>query len=435
MNLIHQMKQGWKLIPSCLSLAALSTVAATAATCRVPLVLHGTGTAVQAAPVRVSGRAILERAGTEPVALASLRIAGPHGPLPFQCDECDGTGSPVAAPNHRLDADDEIVFQADLPAQGETTYWISWSAEPVPPAVFPSTLLVGAALEPAAFQHDFQLWNDRCLMGMRGPARSTEPTKNSIDNWGCGGVVLLEMFHRPVIRIGSSWASIFPRGAVASSPCADAARWSRPQLLVQGPVRVGARTMLTGGRLTAKIGGGADVEHRAWLYDAGALVCFEEILVLTEDASDLALNYEQDLFFGDTPGDRIWCMKAGVPLEYTATEDTIREARDKSKIVFQSAEFNPWLAGHSLRDGKGWALLPDAGALCPGEKRATVMFTRTGGCFRFQRTIPQLAKGTRLVQRFWITAWEGTPELLLPEALATWLAAGEPALGPVERSK
>ena len=90
------------------------------------------GAPIRDLPVVIRGERLRTLAGGQPLSVASLRVVGPQGETPCQLDEFDGTGRSVRTPNHLLDDDDELVFQADLPAEGAVTYWVYWSTTPLP---------------------------------------------------------------------------------------------------------------------------------------------------------------------------------------------------------------------------------------------------------------------------------------------------------------
>ena len=399
---------------------------------RCALTIPANASAVRDLPVVVRGSQLKRLANGEPVSVASLRVIGPQGEVPCQFDEFDGTGHVASRPNHTLDDDDELVFQVDLPAAGAATYWLYWNTTPLPPGRYPSRTLIGDAMEPGAWQHDVQLWNDQAMVGMRGPARGQDPTKNQIDNWGAGALVLLEVYRVPVLRIQSGWSSILPRGAFGARPSTEAAGWSLPRRLVQGPVRVAAACEQRGAerKLKGRALGKIDVEHRVWLYERGAYVCFEEIITARDPAKPMDLRYECGIGFGDEVGEQVWYSEAGEARTFSPTADQIAEAK-RGKIVLNKHNLDPWMAGYSPKLKKGYAILLDTGEAGSDEKRNVSCYARTNTVLRYRRSIKTVAAGQTVRQRLWVVGLRG--EMDGQVSLATWKALRSPSIrfGPV----
>jgi len=398
------------------------------------LTFRGPAVPLSDLPIVVRGSQLRRLAGDEPFSVGSLRVVGPQGEIPCQFDERDGTGRVVRRPNHTLDDDDELAFQVDLPAAATTRYWIYWNTAPLPPGRYTSRTLMGAAMEPAAWQHDIQIWNDRVMLGLRGPARGEDPTKNQIENWGAGALVLLEVLRLPALRIQHSWSSIFPRGAFGSSPSPEAAGWGLPQEMVRGPVRVAAvcRQRAASWKIhngsTAKV----DVEHRVWLYERGAIVCFEEEIVARDAVKPVQVQYECGLNSGEAAGDQVWYAKGGKPRSFSPTEDQIEEAK-RGKIILNEADMDPWMAGYWPNLKKGYAFFLDTGEAANGEVRGVSCYVRSGTTLRYSRAIEALPAGQSLLQRFWVVGLRGKVEPQAPSA--TWAALKAPPvrLGLVKR--
>lgn len=417
-----------------ISLLGAVAAAEPAQRCRVSLT--GQGVEVKNAPVHVTGTEILRQAGGKVVFAGSLRVMGEGSwtrrnigfmlqddpGVPCQLDEFDGGPSVAANPNHILDPDDVLVFQADVPAEGEAVYWVEWSFTPTQPRRQVSHSFMGDPMEASAWGHDLQLWNDQCLMGMRGPNRGQPPTANLKDNWGGGALILLNMFQRPVL--GKSWVAPFPRGAVASTPCADAARWELPRPMVRGPVRMGVRTFLRDA--TIPIGKDksvcVDVEHRAWLYDQGAVLCFEEILTPKTGAEKLLMAYEFDMNFSTAKGGRFWSSKGGDILTFWPKPDGETTPPRKDGVIFQTVGFDPWMAGHDTEGRWGYAVFADAPTPEPGETREVSTYGRDDAKFRFRRTIGKVTPDGKIVQRFWMAGWNMEVDPRYPQAFQRLLS-------------
>jgi hypothetical protein len=59
-----------------------------------------------------------------------MRLFGPDGEIPIQIDERDGSGIWAEKPNGVLDADDELVFLAAVPAASKTVFRLYFSTQP-----------------------------------------------------------------------------------------------------------------------------------------------------------------------------------------------------------------------------------------------------------------------------------------------------------------
>lgn len=401
---------------------------------RCELTFRASAVALLDVPVVVRGSWLKRLAGDEPFSVASLRVVGPLGEIPCQFDQCDRIAHVRRAPDHLLHDEDELAFQVDLPAAARWHCWLYWSTAPLPPGRYPSRTMMGAAMEPAGWQHDIQLWNDLVMAGLRGPARGDDPTKNQIDNWGAGSVVRLEVMRIPILRIQQSWGSIFPRGAWGSSPSREAAAWQRPQELLRGPVRVAAvcRQHDAGWKTRGGSAARVDVEHRLWLYEHGATLCFDEEIFAHDAIGPMQLRYDCELGAGQAVGTQLWYSRGGKPQSFSPTEDQVQQSK-RGRIVLSQSEMDPWMAGYWPDLKKGYAYFLDAGEGGGRELRQASCYVRGGAVLRYQRTIDTLPAGRSLLQRFWVVGIRGEAGPATP--LATWLALKIPPMqfGPVER--
>lgn len=75
------------------------------------------GIARKKLPVSITGEVLMRESGKRDIDVRSLRLIDINGrEIPLQVDEKDDTGIYQSAPNNRLDPDDEILFQVDMPA-------------------------------------------------------------------------------------------------------------------------------------------------------------------------------------------------------------------------------------------------------------------------------------------------------------------------------
>ncbi|MCM8770179.1 MAG: hypothetical protein NC911_11060 [Candidatus Omnitrophica bacterium] len=364
--------------------------------CRV--VIPGVGQSVKNFPVIIPGKQIKLVAGNENVSLGSIRVIASGKEIPSQVDEFDDQEHPASQPNHFLNDNDELVFQIDIPEAG-TEVWVYWSTEPLPPAAYHSSSLIGEAMEPSVFQHDLQMWNDQVIVGLRGPARGADPSKNSIENWGAGSLVWLDVFRSPVLHFRGSWSSIFPLGAIACRPGQEANRWVKPWVLVRGPVRLAGATRLDGTKVKTDSGEiKLDVFHRVWLFDKGAMVCFEEFLSPHEEVK----NFRQEFAFGfqltGVGQEVLYYSQPGTLKSFSGQAEDLQAARE-NKIIATASGLEDWFACYSLKEKTGYAYF--LGKAQPGEKRENSFYTRIHGAFRSSRSF-SLRKGEPMVNRFWV---------------------------------
>lgn len=361
------------------------------------------GAAFPAVPVILYGRQLKEAAAGEPIAVGSLRVVGPQGEVPCQFDECDGTGVFVSAPNHELDPDDELSFQADLPAQGNAHYWIYWSTVPMPPGRYTGDVRVHEPVEPEAFLGDIQFHNRVAFVGMKGPGTGADLTKNAAENWGNGAVTFADLYHRRLL--GGGWASLFPRGAFFDGPGTEIAKWSLPRAISRGPVRVGATCTLPEATIalpdnqTARV----RVDHRAWLWDRGAIVFFEERWTPLDPIAKLRLGYTYGWNLKPDGTDRVFYSVKGESQVYQPTADQLQHG---TGLRF-SVPTDPWMAKYSPSDKFLTAVLLDEGEPRAGDLREGSSYGYADINLRHYDTLNNLAANETIYRRFWLFALPG----------------------------
>lgn len=350
-------------------------------------------------PLIITGREIKKLTGSENVSLGSLRVVLGNEEIPVQVDEFDNGILPAVSPNHILDDNDQLVFQATIPSSG-IELWLYWSTEPIPPPAYPCRIFSSVAMEPEIYQHDFQMWNDYVFLGLRGPARGYDSTKNCMENWGAGCLVWLDFFRKPVLHFRNSWSSIFPLGAICSSPGPDAASWQHPKLVLAGPVRVAAGTSLSAA--TVKTSSGqfkVDVQHLVWLYEKPALVCFEELISLVEEGKNFQQEFSFGFSFSGQAGEFLWYSQKGKTFVFTPDTESLRRA-EEGKIIASCSDLEDWFAFYSSQEKTGYAFfLEPAG---PEEKRQNDFYSRKHGTYRCRRFFSSLPEEKLLVTRVWV---------------------------------
>lgn len=371
---------------------------------RVGLTIPSPGAVVSGAPVILPGRVILDAAGGESVAVGSLRVVGPQGEVPCQLDEYDGTGGPVTAPNHELDPDDELSFQADLPAQGAARYWLYWSPNPMPPGKYTVTCRVHEAVEPGPFTSDVQMHNRAVLMGMKGPATGEDPTKNESANHGNGLITFLDFYHHRIISGG--WGSNFPQGAFFGGPSSESKKWSAPRQICWGPVRCGASVTMAEGNVTVAPNQTArlKLEHRAFLFDRGAWVLFEEIFTPLEPIAKLSTGFACGFSLNPNGTDRFWYTEKGQPKFYQPDPALIAEGA-AGKVIWGGAD--SWVSKYTPTDKMLYTAVLNEGEPLPGETRQPTSYGRNHVTLRLTDTYTNLAQGQAVTRRFWYVAVPG----------------------------
>lgn len=363
---------------------------------------YSTGEAIDNLPVIIKGSELKKISGGERFSAASIRIIGQEGEIPSQLDEYDGLVFPPSSPNRLIDDNDELVFQVSLPSTGKVDYWLYWNTSPVPPPKYDSLSLAGDAMDPDMQEDDIQIWNDRIMLGMKGPSRGKDPVKNQLDNWGSGAVTLFEIDHFPIIKIHSGWGWRFPGGALGSSPDIQALRWQRPKILFKGPVRIAAATTLEDYEIekpTAKM----DIHNRVWLYEKGSWVCFDQILIPESTPFTLSTSYTNILQFGTQQGEKVWYSKNSELLSCSIDKNNIEEAMTGKKIVFRDSGIDNWMAGYSV-DGKK----PSHGFFIePAEhkdiKQSFSFYSRNNFIFVYSLKVDNLSVPEPVSSRFWVT--------------------------------
>jgi len=400
---------------------------------RIACTISGQGSLVRAAPVLIPIADLQKLAADETISLGSLRVVGPKGEIPCQVEECDGAGSPVRSPNHVADSDDRLVFQADVPAEGVVKFFIYWRTEPWPPGRYRKAVEIRGITEPKYFGGDILMRSGTTLVSFRGPARGDDPTANRSENWGAGSLVFCYLEGRPCIKGG--WMNYLPCGAIGSRPSHDAARWTRPEPLLVGPVRAAVRSVNARAEAAGLKGGKPVIvraERFAWLYGHGAWVLVEEFLTFTEPAGACRLEYTVPLRRGGTPGERLSFSLEGKLRNFTP-DAAQAEAAKKGKIIFSKAGLDPWMASLGAGRWARFAVVADLGPLLPKERRSVDFYSRTNTTFRLRRNFGAVSAGTRLVHRFWLVGVDNAEGDGV--GLAAWrLCTGRPwRLGALER--
>ena len=303
---------------------------------RCKIVFHSSGY-IENFPVIIKGSQI-KKILNEDIPVSTIRIIGKEGEIPLQIDEYDNLILPPSSPNRILDENDEIVFLANL-YSGETDYYLYWNKLPLPCPHYKSNSFIGDPMDADVLGHDIQLWNDKFLLGIKGPSRGIDPEKNQFENWGMGSIILFYYNRKPIINIHSSWTWYFPSNSIASRPGNHGKNWSLPEILFKGPIRVSSITFLKDYQYGAnKI----DVYNKTYLYEKGNWVCFEQIIIPEEIPFNFS-NLYNFAFEYDIKNDNIFYSKGNKILNFKTERNQLEDSK-KGEIIFQDRNIDGWIS-------------------------------------------------------------------------------------------
>ena len=195
---------------------------------RLALRFKRTAHTVTAQPLILTGKTVYELTGLDDLVWQSVRVFTNGSERPVQVDERDGTGHYTASGNGQLDFDDELVFAVSLPTAAATTYHLYFDSKASPPRRWPATTVKFKQVDTATADVVFS--NGRLSADLKGPAR--RPKENGIENFGAGAITLCSLDGKAFTRIRSGWANYF-----FANPWAYDGGWTKPQVLITGPVR------------------------------------------------------------------------------------------------------------------------------------------------------------------------------------------------------
>lgn len=294
-------------------------------------------------PVIIKGSQIKEILKEEKIYVSTIRIVGKEGEIPSQVDEYDNLILPPFSPNRILDDNDEIIFFANF-SYGKTEYYLYWNTSPLPPPDYKSNLFIGDPMDSDILLHDIQLWNDSLLLGVKGPSRGIDPTKNQIENWGMGSLILFYFNREPIINIHNAWTWYFPSNSIGSRPSEYGKNWSLPKILFKGPVRISSIVFL-------KNYMDMDVYNKIYLFEKGNWVCFQQIIYPKIIPFKFSNIYTLTFNYGEK--DNIFYSKGGKILNFKSDKENF-EIGKTGKIIFQEKDIDGWISVIS-KDGLSYA--------------------------------------------------------------------------------
>lgn len=197
-------------------------------------------TSLRNEPAVLTGARLAERTGMDVggIDTRSITVLDNAGaPTPCQVDERDGTGLLVEAPNHRLDPDDEIVFEVKVPRGGTSQYWLYFGGACDAAAKGKSGKVKTADNRNSASKDYGQLLvTTPCFKAIvKGPSVGDAATPSHA-SYGVGSINDLEFQGVKVASTLYGWCSSLPTGATMGGK-ENSAAVTLPTVVVDGPVR------------------------------------------------------------------------------------------------------------------------------------------------------------------------------------------------------
>jgi len=347
-------------------------------------------------PVIIKGSQIKKVIGNENIPVSTIRVIGKEGEIPSQIDEYDNLILPPSSPNKVLDENDEIVFLANL-YSGETSYYIYWNTLPLPCPNYNSNSFIGDPMDSDIFGHDIQIWNDKILLGIKGPSRGIDPEKNQIENWGMGSIILFYFNRNPIINIHYSWTGYFPANSIGSRPGNYGKNWSLPDVLFKGPVRISSITFLKDYQYeTNKM----DVYNKIYWYEKGDWICFEQIIIPEEIPFNFSNLYTLFFKYCDTENDNVFYSKEGKILNFKMDGKQLENSK-KEEIIFQDKNIDGWISGISGNKPSYAFFIPYLSELQEIKTNYSFYITKNYVYFNFAVKFNEIKEKTYFCLPFW----------------------------------
>jgi len=193
---------------------------------RLPFTLRETaGAARTDVPVVMAGEALLARIEKRDVRTVCIRLTDANGKgLPCQVDEKDGTGVYQNPGNGLLDADDEIVFQVDLGANGKNVYCLHIDCGSPVRADSPGGAVAEKVVLTSRKPYDMRLSNPLLSVGIRGSGE-----EQIYQGYGKGAILSFHPAGKPDLVSVGAWCFY--------SHTQSGVSWNQPALVAFGPVR------------------------------------------------------------------------------------------------------------------------------------------------------------------------------------------------------
>ena len=295
---------------------------------------------VVAQPIVLTGKAIYELTGAEDLAWESVHVLADGSELPVQVDEKDGTGQYQQKGNGRLNHDDELVFPVSTSAEAQTAYHIYYDSKATGARKWPATTVTFEKIDTSTA--DAVLRNGRLEAYLKGPSR--RPEESVIDNYGAGAITNCTLDGKGFTRIGHSWANFF-----FNNPWSYDAGWTKPELIISGPLRSIAKVHLAAttrkNKAGLKIFDGKVTNYFA-MYDGVPVLDIEQRIEYRWAQRRWSANYRFYAAVGQAPGpeDLLFVPVAGRP----------------RRVAMDGGQYHRAYLEH--RPEQGWMALLDPGA-------------------------------------------------------------------------
>ena len=287
----------------------------TVADCRYRLAVRFNSSAagVVGQPIVLTGKAIYELTGLEDLAWQSVRVFADGSELPVQVDEKDGTGLYQDKGNGRLNYDDELVFAVSTSTEAQATYHLYYDSKPTGARTWPATTVTFEKVDTSTA--DAVLRNGRLAAYLKGPSR--RPEENVIDNFGAGSITNCTLDGKGFTRIGHNWGAYF-----FGNPWSYDAGWTKPELIVSGPLRSIARVHLASTTRKNKAGlktFDGKVTHYFSMYAGAPVLDIEQRIEYRWSERRWQASYAFHAAVGQSPGpeDLLFVPVAGRPRQVT----------------------------------------------------------------------------------------------------------------------
>jgi hypothetical protein len=202
---------------------------------RLSIQLKPTKAGIVDQPIVISGKELYQLTGMDDLTWDSIRVFAGNKEQPTQIDERDNTGHYVKNGNRRLDSDDVLVFNVTQSNNKPSIYYLYYGSKPSKQPAFASTVKYEEVNSDIA---DAVVSNGRMSISIKGAG--SEP-KGGIGSFGTGAITECSLDGKPFTNIRYNWSNYF-----FGNPWSNDGNWSKPELIIAGPVRSIIKTSLTG---------------------------------------------------------------------------------------------------------------------------------------------------------------------------------------------
>ena len=276
---------------------------------RIPITVEAAGGALAQRPIVLRWDRIANGSGIPRVRLSSLRLVSEGGLAPFQVDHRDHEARLLAPGDLTLDPQDELVFLA--PSGRRTEFCLYASANPKPPATFPSDI---QARELRRGHAQWTLSTADLAISVQGTGM-LDLSANTRANHGRGAVVGLRWKGVLANWQGHNWGVVMNAHPFPTGP---EDRWGAVKLLVDGPVRKVIAFNCPDSTAKDKDGAvilRADVTRSFAMFAGLPLYDVEDVVHCLATQGDWTAGYVDKFHAGRAPdvNDTLWDGSSGDP--------------------------------------------------------------------------------------------------------------------------